>query len=127
MKKIVDFYQLDAWKENHNSVLIVYKITKKFPREEKYGLTSQIRRAVASITANIAEGFSRYHYADKIRFYLQARGSIKEVQNFIYLAKDLNYLTEKEAREIWKQLKQGEQLINGLIKSIEKQKISCKS
>ena len=84
MTTITDFYQLKAWQENHQLVLSIYKITKTFPNEEKYGIIDQLRRASSSITANIAEGFGRFHYADKIRFYLQARGSLKEVENFIY-------------------------------------------
>lgn len=125
MSKIADFYHLNAWKENHKLAVKVYKVTKKFPKEEKYGLTNQIRKAVSSITANIAEGFGRYHFADKVRFYHQARGSVKEVQNFLYLAKDLGYLEEKEAKKLWIQSKKGEKLINGLISSIKKQKQKC--
>jgi len=118
----MDFYQLDAWKKNHHLTLTIYKASKKFPKDEKFGLISQLRRAASSVTANIAEGFGRYHYNDKVRFYLQARGSLKEVQNFIYLAQDLNYLTKSSAKNIWEQSKDCEKLINGLIKSIKKQK-----
>jgi len=81
MTKINDFYQLDTWKEGHKLALLIYKETKSFPKEEKCGATNQLRRAASSITANIAEGFGRYHYADKIRFYHQARGSVKEAKN----------------------------------------------
>jgi len=123
MTKISDFYQLDAWKEGHKLALLIYKETKSFPKEEKYGVTDQLRRAVSSITANITEGFGRYHYADKIRFYYQARGSVKEVQNFIFLAKDLGYLIEDIAKKIWLQSQRSEKLINGLIRSVEKQKL----
>jgi len=123
MTKISDFYQLDAWKEGHKLALLIYKETKSFPKEERYGVTDQLRRAVSSITANIAEGFGRYHYADKIRFYYQARGSVKEVQNFIFLAKDLCYLIEDIAKKIWLQSQRSEKLINGLIRSVEKQKL----
>jgi len=123
MTKISDFYQLDAWKEGHKLALLIYKETKSFPKEERYGVTDQLRRAVSSITANIAEGFGRYHYADKIRFYYQARGSVKEVQNFIFLAKDLGYLIEDIAKKIWLQSQRSEKLINGLIRSVEKQKL----
>lgn len=122
MEKITDFCQLDAWKESHKLVLMIYKETKSFPKEERYSLTDQLRRAASSITANIAEGFGRYHYADKIRFYYQARGSTKEVQNFILLAKDLGYFKENILKTLWQQTKMGERLINGLIRSIEKQK-----
>lgn len=123
MIKISDFYQLDAWKEGHKLALLIYEETKLFPSEEKYGLIDQLRRAAISITANIAEGFGRYHYADKIRFYYQARGSVKEVQNFIFLAKDLGYLTEDSAKKIWYQAQKSEKLINGLIRSAEKQRL----
>src|SRR3989338_9832860 len=122
MTTITDFYQLKAWQENHQLVLSIYKITKTFPNEEKYGIIDQLRRASSSITANIAEGFGRFHYADKIRFYLQARGSLKEVENFIYLSQDLKYLDKETAKKLWQHAKIGEQLLNGLIKSANKQK-----
>lgn len=124
METINDFYQLKAWQENHQLVLSIYKITKNFPKEEKYGIIDQLRRASSSITANIAEGFGRYHYADKIKFYLQARGSLKETENFIYLSQDLNYLDKETAKKLWLRAKIGEQLLNGLIKSANKQKVS---
>ncbi|MBU2052004.1 four helix bundle protein [Patescibacteria group bacterium] len=122
MTTITDFYQLKAWQENHQLVLSIYKITKDFPKEEKYGIIDQLRRASSSVTANIAEGFGRFHFADKIRFYLQARGSLKETENFIYLSQDLKYLDKETAKKLWQQAKIGEQLLNGLIKSANKQK-----
>ncbi|MEK7166858.1 MAG: four helix bundle protein [Patescibacteria group bacterium] len=81
---IKNFYNLNAWQKGHQLVLGIYKITKDFPKEEIFGTVSQLRRAASSITANIAEGFERYHFKDKIRFYYQSRGSIAEVQNFFY-------------------------------------------
>lgn len=74
------------------------------------------------MTANIAEGFERYHFKDKVRFYYQARGSVAEVQNFLILAKDLNYLEGNTIDELIELGDQIRQLINGLIRSIEKQK-----
>jgi len=91
--KIQNFYDLEAWKSGHDLVLEVYKITNGFPQEERFGLISQLRRASSSITANIAEGFERYHFNDKKRFYYQARGSVGEIQNFLILAKDLNFIS----------------------------------
>lgn len=120
--KINDFYELDAWKESHRLVVLVYKLVKMFPKEEKFGMIDQLRRASSSITANIAEGFGRYHFKDKIHFYYQSRGSVKEVENFLFLAKDLNYVDIKEIREIWDLCKKSEMLINGLIRVTEKQK-----
>jgi four helix bundle protein len=120
--KIQNFYELDAWKKGHELVLETYKITKDFPKEELYGVVSQLRRAASSITANIAEGFARYHYKDKVRFYHQARGSAAEVQNFLLLSRDLNYINSETCEELGNQSKQVMQLINGLIRSIENQK-----
>jgi len=119
-REIKHFSDLDAWKVNHELVLMIYKITKNFPREEKFGLIDQLRRAASSITANIAEGWGRYHYADKIRFFYQARGSNCEVRNFIILAKDLGYLNLKEYKELNEKVFQGFKVINGLIRSTEK-------
>ena len=92
VNEIRNFYDLDAWKKTKDFVLELYKTTKDFPESELYGITSQLRRAATSITANIAEGFNRYHYNDKIRFYHNARGSVSEAQNFLLLAKDLYFL-----------------------------------
>jgi len=75
----------------------------------------------SSVTANIAEGFARYYYKDKICFYYQARGSVAEVQNFLLLAKDLNYININKCKELGEQANSAGKLINGLIKSTEKQ------
>ena len=79
--KIKTFKDLETWKQAHKLVLVIYKLTKTFPKEEKYSLTDQIRRAVVSISSNIAEGFARDSKKDKIRFYSIALGSLIEVQN----------------------------------------------
>ncbi len=121
-KGINSFYDLDAWRKAHGFVLEIYNTTKKFPKEELYGITSQLRRASASITANISEGFSRCHYNDKIRFYHNARGSISEIQNFLFLSKDLAFLTDKEFKYLFDLTEGINKLINGLIRSIENQK-----
>lgn len=122
MPKLKDFYQLKTWKQSHTLVLQIYKITESFPQKEQYSLTDQIRRAASSITANIAEGFGRYHYPDKIRFFHQARGSIKELQSFLILAQDLKYIDKNTTKSIWELTKTSEKLINGLIRSTNKQK-----
>ena len=115
--KIDNFYDLDTWKEAHLLVLGIYKITENFPAHEIYWVTSQLRRAASSITANIAEGFSRYHYKDKIKFYYQARGSVSEVQNFLILSRDLNYITTKKCAELGSKAHTIRKLINGLIRT----------
>jgi len=80
-KKIKHFTDLDVWKETHQLVLGIYQITKSFPKQEIYGLTNQIRRSAVSIESNIAEGFNRYHYGERINFYYDARGSLGELQS----------------------------------------------
>ncbi len=120
--KIQNFYDLDAWRKAHELTMEIYRITKKFPKDELYGVVSQLRRAASSITANIAEGFARYHFKDKVRFYHQARGSSAEVQNFLLLVKDLAYIDLEICKVLSDKSQQVMQLINGLIRSIENQK-----
>lgn len=74
--KIKSFTDSNAWKEGHKLVLEIYKITQGFPKEEQFGLTNQIRRAIVPFTSNIAEGFSRNSYKEKLRFYSMALGFI---------------------------------------------------
>ena len=119
---IKNFYDLDAWKKGHKLVLDIYKITKDFPKEEIYGIISQLRRAASSVTANISEGFERYHFNDKTRFYYQARGSLAEVQNFLLLAKDMEFISIETCNNLGEQANEVRRLTNGLINSIEKQK-----
>ena len=66
--KIKNLYDLDAWKKSYVLVLKIYKITKGFPEVEKFGISSQLRRVASSVVANIAEGFARYHFRDKVKF-----------------------------------------------------------
>jgi len=122
MSNILDFYDLDSWKESHKLAISVYQVLETFPQIEKYGVCDQLRRASSSISANIAEGFGRYHFNDKIKFYFQARGYSKEVQNFLLLARDLKYIDIEMWKKLWDQSKVAEKLINGLIRSIENQK-----
>jgi four helix bundle protein len=122
MQEIKTFSDLNAWKKFHEFALEIYKAARKFPREELYGITSQLKRSVSSIAANIAEGFSRYHYNDKIRFYHNARGSASESQNFILLARDLSFLNKEESNRLLGISEEAIKLINGLIRSIEKQR-----
>ena len=99
-KTIRTFTDLDAWKEGHKIVLMVYKITGNFPKEEVFGLTSQVRRCSISITSNIAEGFSRQSYKDKVHFYSIAMGSLTELQSQIITAKDIGFTTDEEFQKI---------------------------
>jgi four helix bundle protein len=116
-KTIRTFTDLDAWKEGHKIVLMVYKITGNFPKEEVFGLTSQVRRCSISITSNIAEGFSRQSYKDKVHFYSIAMGSLTELQSQIITAKDIGFTTDEEFQKIMDQSVVVHKILSGLIKS----------
>lgn len=124
MAIINDFYDLNAWKYAHQFVVKIYKNLSSIPKEEKFGIIDQLRRASSSISANIAEGFGRFHKKDKIHFYYQARGSLKEVQNFLLLSRDLKYIEKENIKELWIDSKTCEKLINGLIRSTENNMVS---
>ena len=85
------FKDVEVWKKAHQLALDVYRMTKSFPSEEKYGLVSQIRRSAVSVAANIAEGFQKKGLMDKKRFYNISQGSLSETQYYLVLIKDLNY------------------------------------
>jgi four helix bundle protein len=83
---------MPVWQKGHGAVLLIYELTAAFPDAERFGLTSQMRRAAVSITSTIAEAFGRQTGKDKVRFYLHARGSCFEVQSQSHVARDVGYL-----------------------------------
>lgn len=115
--KIRSFTDLNAWKEGHILVLEIYKITKIFPREELFSLTDQIRRCAVSVTSNLAEGFSRQSYKEKLQFYSISLGSVTELQNQLLIARDVGYLSNKRFQEIAEKTIIVHKLMSGLIKS----------
>ena len=117
---IRSFTDLNAWKEGHKLVLIIYKTTRLFPSDEKFGLCSQIQRAAVSITSNIAEGFSRNSSKEKVQFYYTSLGSLTEIQNQLLIARDLGYINQQLFNDIALQTVVVSKLINGLIKSLKK-------
>ena len=121
-KKIENFTDLVVWQEAHKLVLSVYQITKDFPKNEEYGLTSQIRRCVVSVTSNIAEGFSRKNKKGKMQFYFTAKESLTELHNQLIIAKDVGYLEEEKYDELVIQLNIVGKLLTGLIRSAERKK-----
>lgn len=114
--KIRFFTDLNAWKEAHKLVLTIYEITKSFPKEELFCLVSQMRRCVVSITSNIAEGFSRQSYKEKIQFYYIAQGSLTELQNQIIISRDTKLIEESKSKELLSQTIIVHKIINGLIR-----------
>ena len=115
-KTIKSFSDLYAWQEGHKLVLKIYKIVKKFPKEETFALAAQMRRAAISTTSNIAEGFSRRTTKDKIQFYCIAQGSLTELQNQLVIARDVKYISKVEFNKIAKQTIMVHKLISGLKK-----------
>ncbi len=93
---MVSFQDIKAWQLAHELVLCVYQVTQNFPEGEKYGLTSQFRRAAVSVPANIAEGFKKLGSSDKLRFYNIAEGSLEESRYYVILSKDLNYINKDD-------------------------------
>lgn len=108
--------KLNSWREGHKLVLAVYRATKLFPKEELFGLTSQLRRAAVSITSNIAEGFSRHTWKEKLYFYSTARVSLTEVENQLVISRDVGYISDSAFRELSDLAIRTGKLITGLIK-----------
>jgi four helix bundle protein len=100
MEKIRSFHELRTWNEAQSLVEEVYKATSSFPKEEMYGLTSQIRRAAVSVPSNIAEGMGRGGIKEFIRFYIIARGSTHEVMSLLLTSSRLNYLSSDESKRL---------------------------
>ena len=114
---IKSFTDLNAWIEGHKLVLMIYNVTKLFPKEEMFGLISQMRRCAVSITSNIAEGFSRQSYKEKVQFYSMAQGSVTELQNQLLIARDVGFVGKEKFHEIALQSVKVHKITNGLIKS----------
>ena len=118
--KIQSFTQLTTWQKGHQLVLSIYQTTKTFPKKEVYALVDQMRRCAISITSNIAEGFSRKSYKEKIQFYSMALGSTTELQNQLLVARDVSYITKEQFTTIAQLTVDVHKLINGLIKGSRK-------
>jgi four helix bundle protein len=116
-----DYTKIDAWKLADDLTVALYEWTRSFPKEEIYGLTSQMRRASYSMPANIVEGSSRNSQRDYLHFLYIARGSLSETQYFIHLAQRLGYLPSNEAEELQSQTKQTFGCLHGLIQAVEKE------
>jgi len=115
-RKIEKFTDLVAWKESHKLVLEIYKITERFPKNEMFGLSNQMRRCSVSIVSNIAEGFSRATFKDKNQFLQMALGSVTELQSQLIISRDLKYINTDEFKKIADKTVLSHKLINGLIK-----------
>lgn len=114
------YTELEVWKASRALVNDVYGLTKTFPKEEVFGLSSQLRRCVVSVPSNIAEGIGRNHSKDTIQFLFVARGSLYEVETQLYLASDQRYFDNAQLNTLLEQITRCKQLLNGLINHYEK-------
>lgn len=115
-KKIKSFTDLKVWQKGHELVLMIYDITKTFPQFEQFGLTDQMRRSSSSVTSNVAEGFGRQTYKDKIKFYYMAQGSLTELKNKLLISHDVGYLKDKDFKKVSEKTNDVHGLLQGLIK-----------
>ena len=113
------FTELLVWQKSHQFVLLVYQVTNRFPNYERIGLTSQFQRAAVSIPANIAEGYKKMGKADKLRFINIAQGSLEECRYYVILSKDLGYITEDDANQMYIIIEDASRLLNAYGKKIK--------
>ncbi|MFH2138740.1 MAG: four helix bundle protein [Candidatus Omnitrophota bacterium] len=116
-----DYKKIKAYEVASKLVLFIYQATKNFPKDEMYGLTSQLRRAAVSIMANIAEGASRQHKKDYLNFLYIARGSMAEVECLIQLANELGYVEDLIFKNIENLFQSLARTLYGLISAVEKE------
>jgi four helix bundle protein len=114
-----DFRKQKVWEKSHSLTLEIYKVTESFPREELYGLTSQMRRACASIPANIAEGSGKDGDADFARFLQISRGSASELEYHLLLAHDLGFLGNEDCQQLSKETNELKQMLTNFIKKLK--------
>ncbi len=113
-----NYKELKVWQKSYQFCLEVYKITKEFPKEERYGLTSQIRRAAVSVPSNIAEGYGRKTTPEYIQALYVAYGSNCELETQILLSKDLGYIKVQDTEKLQRDIGEVERMLKALIKSL---------
>lgn len=116
-----DYKKIRAYQLANQLVIEIYKETKKYPKEELYGIISQIRRAVVSVAANIVEGANRQHKKEYLNFLYNSRGSLAEVEYFINLSTELEFITAKKQADLMMIHTETSKVLFGLIKSVEKE------
>lgn len=116
-----DYRQLKVWQRSHALALGIYSATATFPEPERYGLNSQMRRAAASVPANIAEGCGRAGAAELRQFLYTSFGSASELEYFLLLARDLRLLTEKQQEALDTSVREIKRMLTGLIQRVEEQ------
>ena len=113
-----NYKELKVWQKSYQLCLEIYRITARFPKDEKFGLTSQIRRASVSVPSNIAEGFNRFHNKEYKQFLYIALGSCGELETQIEIAKELEYINEKSKNILLEKLDHESRMLRNLIKKL---------
>ena len=113
------FRTLHVWQTAYELTLDIYRITKNFPKEEIYALTSQLQRAIVSVSANIAEGYERNHKKEYQQFLYIAKGSLGEVETYLMLSRDLKYIIPEEYDALEEKRSRAARLLIGLIKTLK--------
>ena len=114
------FKKLGVWQKSYDLTLGVYRLTNKFPQDERYGITSQLRRAASSVPANISEGYERNHRKEYLQFLYIAKGSLGEIETFLMLSRDLGYLSVDEYSILELQRAEIGKMLMGLISLLSK-------
>mgnify|MGYP000903194191 CR=1 FL=1 len=115
-----DFRTLNVWQKSHEHAVMIYQETKKFPKEEVYGITSQIRRAIVSIPTNLAEGCGRGSDRDFAKFAQIAFGSANESEYLILLSNELGFIDKTDSDELTEKVTEIKRMLTSLIKNLHK-------
>ena len=115
----MNFYDLNIWKESCSLSIEIYKITRTFPKSEIFALSSQLQRASTSIPANIAEGFGRKGDKEFVQYLYQAKGSLCETQNFLFIIKELNYIEYDQFKSIFDKYEILAKMLNSFISKVK--------
>lgn len=113
------YRELNAWKEAMILVEMIYEITKDFPKEEKYGISSQMQRAAVSVPSNIAEGYGRTHRKEYMFHLSVARGSLMELDTQLLICERIKYITATKLKPVWDRSQIVGKLLTGLINSLQ--------
>ena len=114
---VKDVTDLLVWQKAHSMVVMIYQLVSNFPKFEQYGLSDQMRRSAVSVTSNIAEGFGRQTAKEKGQYYYLAKGSLTELRNQLYVARDVGYVTLTEVNKILIIMEEVYKMLFGLIKT----------
>lgn len=121
--EIKTFEDLEVWKVCRELRRTIFKVTENFPAEERYRLVDQLRRAAISSTANIAEGYGRFHYQENIQFCRQSRGSLYEILDHLTTSVDQAYISAESYQDLRAQVLTAVRLLNGYLRMLQRTKL----